>query len=395
MHRGKDCLTVLDFVGQAHRRYRIDTKLKALLPKTRYAIDREVELEFPHLPAGCSIQLDRIARSHVLRNIRENLRNLSVQVPERLHTFENESKQPLNFGNFVRYHDYEPELLLAKETWSAWKTKARIAPPPVAPDLSRLKHALVRAALITGPREIHLLRRVVAKLRAPDISGAIEEAGESALSIHYRLWAKPGPPLEIATIHESFERLASNPSILDDLEEILEWAAAETRVGGIIPELQPPCAFELHANYGSVDINATLKGAALDSYGLKGVGVLLFKYIKTYVLLITFQKTEHEFSPSTMYADYPISRELLHWESQSNTKQESETGQNLIHHMERGYSVLVFARDVKKRNGITVPFTFLGPAEHVSHEGECPIKIVWHLHYPMPAAMFEENRRGG
>jgi len=35
---------------------------------------------------------------------------------------------------------------------------------------------------------------------------------------------------------------------------------------------------------------------------------------KTYALLVTFQKTEKEFSPSTMYADYPISRELLHWE---------------------------------------------------------------------------------
>ena len=32
---GKDCLTVLDLVGQAHRRYRADTKLKALMPRHR------------------------------------------------------------------------------------------------------------------------------------------------------------------------------------------------------------------------------------------------------------------------------------------------------------------------------------------------------------------------
>src|SRR2546430_9419011 len=47
----KDCLTVLDFVGQAHRRYRIDRKLKALLSKRRFNIQREVEMDFPHLPA--------------------------------------------------------------------------------------------------------------------------------------------------------------------------------------------------------------------------------------------------------------------------------------------------------------------------------------------------------
>ena len=93
---GKDCLTVLDFVGQAHRRYRVDTKLKALLPKHRFSIDREVELDFPHLPAGCSIQLDRLSRRYVLDNIRENLRNLSIVIPDRLQTFTAETEPTAN-----------------------------------------------------------------------------------------------------------------------------------------------------------------------------------------------------------------------------------------------------------------------------------------------------------
>lgn len=112
----KDCLTVLDFVGQTHRRYRIDRKLKALLSKRRFNIQREVELDFPHLPPGCSIQLDKVAREHVLANIRENLRNLADQVPDRLESFENEAGQPLTFGNFVRFHDYDPEALLSRKS---------------------------------------------------------------------------------------------------------------------------------------------------------------------------------------------------------------------------------------------------------------------------------------
>ncbi|MFN7141908.1 MAG: DEAD/DEAH box helicase, partial [Limisphaerales bacterium] len=62
----KDCLTVLDFVGQAHRKYRIDTKLKTLLSRKRFNIEMEVEFNFPHLPPGCSIQLDKLAREYVL-----------------------------------------------------------------------------------------------------------------------------------------------------------------------------------------------------------------------------------------------------------------------------------------------------------------------------------------
>jgi superfamily II DNA or RNA helicase/HKD family nuclease len=131
----KDCLTVLDFVGQVHRRYRIDIKLKALLPKHRFGIDREVELDFPHLPPGCSIQLDRIARDYVLENIRDNLRNLAVQIPERIQTFEHDSSLSLTFSNFVNHHDYEPEVLLARETWTGWKAKARLCPVPSDPDL--------------------------------------------------------------------------------------------------------------------------------------------------------------------------------------------------------------------------------------------------------------------
>ena len=161
---GKDCLTVLDFVGQTHRRYRVDTKLKALLPRHRFSIDKEVEQDFPHLPAGCSIQLDRLSRQYVLENIRENLGRLAVQVPDRLQTFTSESGLELTFGNFIRYHDYEPEVLLAKESWSEWKAKAQLAPIPIDPDLVRLKKTLVRAAFINGPREIALLRQVLAKV---------------------------------------------------------------------------------------------------------------------------------------------------------------------------------------------------------------------------------------
>ena len=58
----KDCLTVLDFVGQTHRNYRLDTKFTALLSRHRQRIDSEIENDFPNLPPGCSILLERVAR---------------------------------------------------------------------------------------------------------------------------------------------------------------------------------------------------------------------------------------------------------------------------------------------------------------------------------------------
>ena len=391
----KDCLTVLDFVGQAHRRYRIDTKLKALLPKHRFGIDREVEMNFPHLPPGCAIQFDCLSRAYVLKNIRQNLRNLAVQIPERLQTFASEAKQPLTFGNFVRYHDYEPEALLVKDSWSGWKARARISPRPMDPDLEHLKKALVRAAFINGPKEITLLKKVVGNLRKSEIEKAVSISGDRAMPVHYRLWGMAGKKLNMNSIEESFARLAQNTTILLDLEEILEWCSEQTRVYGRTPEVPFPCHLELHASYSIRDILAAFGMATLLTSGQTGIGVVHLKEIRAYALLMTFRKTEREFSPSTMYADYPISRELLHWESQSKTAQNSKAGRNLIYHKDRNYTILIFARDMKKKNGCAVPFSFLGPAGVVSYEAERPIRIVWRLKYPMPVQMFKDNRRGG
>lgn len=391
----KDCLTVLDFVGQAHRRYRADTKLKALLPRHRFSIDKEVELDFPHLPAGCSIQLDRLSRQYVLENIKENFGRLAVQVPDRLQTFSSETGQALTFGNFIRYHDYEPEVLLAKESWSGWKAKAQLGQIPADPDLIRLKKTLVRAAFINGPQEVALIRRVLDKVANGHIDEALALAGDFAMSVYYRLWGDKGSNLGFATLEEAFRQLANNPSILADLEEILAWSYDTSEVSGQRPKLPFSCPLELHAQYGIKDIQAAFKKATLDTAGQTGVGVVHFPAVKAYALLITFQKTDKEFSPSTMYADYPISRELLHWESQANTAQHHSDGENLIHHEDRGYTVLVFARDQKKRNGVTVPFAYLGPVRQVSYESERPIKMVWRLRHPMPVETFEDNRRGG
>ncbi len=392
---GKDCLTVLDIVGQVHRRYRIDRKLKALLSKRRFNIQREVEADFPHVPAGCSIQLDRVARQHVLTNIRENLRNLADQVPDRLETFEHEAGEPLTFGNFVRFHDYEPEALLSRNTWTQWKATARLATPPTDPDLNRLQGALISAAQTSGPREIARLRNVINHLKVGNTVAAISDAGDSALVAHYRIWGQAGPKLGLASLHESLERLSKNPSVLNDLEEVLAWSDEDSRIGVASLELPFPCSLELHATYGNDEIKASLGGATFESAGATGVGWLHFRQIKTIVALVTFQKTEKEFSPTTMYQDYPISRELLHWETQAQTTRASKPGQNMIHHEARGYTMLFFVRSRKRVDGITAPFTFLGPAKLVSHQSDRPIQMVWQLAHPMPAEMFEENRHGG
>ena len=199
-------------------------------------------------------------------------------------------------------------------------------------------------------------------------------AGQSAIAVRALNGFLQGAPFSVGEIGDAV--LTDEKHFDDDRTRIVS--------------LNDGTPFEVHANYTNSDIQSHMGATSITSPGQQGVGVLHFENQRAYALLVTFQKTENEFSPSTMYADYPISAERIHWESQSNTTQASPTGQKLIRHQEKNYKILIFARERRRQ-----PFTYLGQASHVSHESERPIKFVWQLDHPMPAEMFENCRKGG
>ena len=104
------------------------------------------------------------------------------------------------------------------------------------------------------------------------------------------------------------------------------------------------------------------------------------------LLAFTLDKTGGIFSPTTRYRDYAISRELIHWESQSVTRSDSDTGQRYQHHLEHGSDVVLFARLRETERA----FWCLGSATYVKHEGERPMAITWRLHCPLPGDLFTQ-----
>ncbi len=107
------------------------------------------------------------------------------------------------------------------------------------------------------------------------------------------------------------------------------------------------------------------------------------------IFLITLNKSEKEFSETTMYHDYAISERLFHWESQSRLTKDSPTFKRYLKHREKEHDILLFVRNHKKRDGYTSPFVFLGKAQYVRHEGERPVRFVWKLEEEMPSWALE------
>ena len=112
---------------------------------------------------------------------------------------------------------------------------------------------------------------------------------------------------------------------------------------------------------------------------------------KVDAFFVTLQKTEADYSPTTLYEDFALSPSEFHWQTQSNTSVESETGQRYIHHSEHGYTPLLFVREKQKTStGRAAPYFFLGTCRYLRHSGTRPISIVWKLDTPMPARLFRQ-----
>lgn len=388
----KDCLTVLDFVGQSHRKYRIDRKFAALLRTQRRRIDREIENDFPHLPPGCHIELERVAREHVLGHIRNTLGRLNEFVPEAIRSFEAETGEALTFRRFVEATDLAPVTLLRNKTWSEWKDLAAGTRTVDDPDLKAARTALSRVALRTDPDFLEGSRRALAATveEPPAAYGLSEREG---VALHYLLWGKAGGAVGVGDFEESLHRFKRNTTARRDLQEIIEWRQSVHPYPTPRIALPIDCGLRLHAAYGYREVMAHFGKASLAKSGPTGVGVVPLRESRTYLHFITFRKEERDFAPTTRYKDYPITPDRLHWESQASTTQDSRTGQDYLHFEERGFTILFFARMEKKEDGATSPFLFLGPATRLLHyESNRPIQMVWELAHPMPAALFETAR---
>lgn len=148
----------------------------------------------------------------------------------------------------------------------------------------------------------------------------------------------------------------------------------------------------LHARYSRGEIVAALgSGSGVKPKVTQG-GILWVPEARSDVFFVDLHKAERDYSPTTMYRDYAINRELFHWESQSRQTPAQRTVQRYINHHTEETRVLLFVRERKTFELGTRPFTFLGPVSYVEHRGERPVAFTWRLASPMPEELFEVAR---
>ncbi len=388
---GKDCLTVLDFIGQAHKSYRFDVRFRALLDDPTRNVADELEGGFAHLPSGCSVQLERLAKQYVLDNIGRAIRQSRNVLVEEVKELAAMLGRPPILAEFLEHHRLELNDIYRRDMcWARLCTEAGVRPGWQNPDENELTKGLRRIQHINSAAQIRQLALALGGT-GPTAQAATENERRLLLMSHFSLWGK-GKAMD--SLDASIERIRANPVLAAELQEVLALRLQDIEFEPRSLDLPFDCPLELHGAYTRIEILAGLGHWTFDRQPEMREGVIYLPALKTDAFLFTLHKTERDYSPTTMYEDYAISDSLMHWQSQSTTSVESRTGQRYITHRQDGHTILLFCREYRKSNaGLSSPFFFLGPADYVSHEGSRPISIMWRLRRPLPAKLYRRMAR--
>ena len=375
--------TVLDFVGHHRHEFRFDRRLRALLGGTRADVMRQIEDGFPYLPAGCHMELDAVASEIVLSSIRraipsnwsaklEELRSLAQSAPD------------ATLSAFLMHSGLEIEDVYANnKSWSDLRTAAGMSTFPAGPHEAVLRRACGRLLHVDDLSRIDSYRNLLSATDVPSVD-ALDDHDRRLLRMLTATMASTALSKE-DLLSAAAQLVWQHPQVRAELLEILDVLRA--RIDHIhTPASEPNVPLQVHARYTRAEILAGFGVGTAAKPPTWQTGVWWAPEAKTDLLAFTLDKTSGGFSPTTRYRDYAISRELIHWESQSVTRADSKTGQRYQQHKALGTNVVLFAR---LRNDDRA-FWCLGPAEYVRHESQMPMGITWRLHHPLSGDLYAQ-----
>ena len=385
---GKRVLTVLDFVGQVRREYRYDVRFRALVGGTRHQVKRAIEADFPLLPPGCALKLDRVAKKTVLDNLKTAVLNARARLADDLRALGPETR----LGQFMRDAGAELDEIYARpgsrQCFTELRQRAGFDQGVV--DDALLK-AIGRLIHVDDRERIEAWRIILEADHSDGISGLQGREYRLGLMLFAVLG---GRRQSIDEADQVLKRVRGSSELRREVGDLLEILADRIRM--VAQPLDPAGEVPLasHATYSLGEIAAahghTGKHGALV---LPQGGVLWNEATRTDLLFVTLEKSDRDYSPTTRYADYPISPTLFHWESQNTASPDTPTGRRYIEQQARGTNVVLFVRERKRDGrGETLPYHCLGRARYRSHEAERPMKILWELERPMPGWLYQAGK---
>ncbi|ALO67927.1 helicase [Arthrobacter alpinus] len=401
--KGKAVLTVMDFIGQQHREFRFDVRFRAMTGYGRKQLEKAVDQDFPFLPSGSQIVLDRVAKDVVLENLKAQLKLNKPKL-----TADIKSYGELYLAGYLAKsgHDIKTIYKSTKNSWTEYLRLAGLidwmspAEAAVAGKLYEVASAEEKKLLTRMASLIHVDDReradaysMIVGTDAPAYADLSPREQTFARMLFFTLWDNGGG---FESYEEGFDNLRRYPFVCSEIAQVVALGAATSkRTGKTLGGALTWSPLQSHLTYGRYEVLAALGAKSLDTDQQRKIismgGVAWCEPSRTDAFFVTLSKDAVNHSATTMYKDYALSPELFHWESQNATSPESPTGRRYLDSKGHDSQVLIFSRDkADDETGLTAPYTCLGQVDYVRHKGGKPIAITWKLHRPMPADVYAD-----
>lgn len=389
---GKECLTVLDFVGNSRPEYDFESKFRALVGKTNTPIHKEIEDDFPHLPLGCTIVLEKQAKEIILENIRSATALNRNQLLNKIRNFRHQTTLPLSLRNFMDFYKLPVQIIYKRGTWTRLCAEAGQLEDFPTTNESQIHRAILKKWLSCNSNSYFRFILDLARRKFYiDVNSLSESEQKMCLMLYYDIWHQAAL---FPSLSEGIRAIGQNPVLTQEIIDVLEYLEDRTDFREIDIELGFEQPLKVHSRYTREQILAAFGLSTFEQKSTNREGNAIARETNTELLFITLTKSEEDFSPTTMYEDFAISESIFQWQTHNAAGPHTQRGQNYINHMEIGRKILLFVRE---RNldeyGNTMGSVFLGEAVIVDYEGSQPMTIRWRLKTPMPAYLWKDTAK--
>ncbi|WP_228451028.1 DEAD/DEAH box helicase [Marnyiella aurantia] len=388
----KDVLTVLDFVGQARDEYDFENKFRALIGKTNTTVLKEIEQDFPHLPLGCSIVLEKKAKDFILENIRKATSINKRQLISKIHKFQFDTHLELTLSNFLAFYNLRLQQVYKNYTFSELVEEA-LRKTCDKHNYANYKSMLSNKLMATESLSYF---QFILQLIDQDFQLANMEKSENinlmATMFYYDFYQSASKE---TSLEEGIRKIGDNKDMVKEIHEFISFKIAQINYEEFpLEDFAFPFPLKLHSRYTRDQILVAMQLSTVESKSSSREGVAENKDLKCEALFVNLKKSEEDFSPTTMYDDYAINESLFHWQSQNQTADTSEKGKSYINQEDRKKAILLFVRESKTdADGFTRGYVFVGPVNFVEFTGSKPMSITWQLEKEMPHFLWQESAK--
>jgi len=388
----KECLTVLDFVGRSRSEYDFEGKFRALVGKTNTSIQKEIEDNFPHLPLGCTITLEKIAKDNIINNIKRATQINKNQIINKIRNYNHQTALPLTLKNFSLFYHIPLQLIYKNGSWKRLCVLAeQIEDYSSLNEIEISRVIKIKWLSCNSISYFNFILSLARKNFYINLSSLSGEERSMCLMLHYDIWQNAGG---FNSLEESIQAIGRNAILAEEIIEVLEILCdkidfLEKNIS--LPYFQP---LKIHGRYTRDQILAAFGDSSFEAKSPNREGVVSLTEKNTELLLVTLEKSQEDYSPTTMYNDYAISETLFHWQSQNATKSSSKRGLSYINHQENDRIILLFIREKNSDQfGNTMGYVFLGISNYKEHYGEKPMSISWELNEPIPSYLWKNSAK--